>query len=75
MVSIGLKFDTNLIQKYPEIMNSISCKNNNACSFCLYEFEDEREAQSLVCEHQFCKLCWSNFLIEKVNSEGLNCVF
>ena len=56
MVNIGLEFDTNLIKKNPEIMCCISSKNNNTCQICFSEFDqDECEAQSLACEHQYCK--------------------
>ena len=48
------------------------------CNICMCEFNmheaDERPDQ-LCCGHQYCVVCWGEYLREKVRANGLNTVF
>jgi hypothetical protein len=57
-------------------MASHSTQNNNTCFVCFTEFDqNEIKAESLVCGHQYCKNCWSFYLIDKVKTDGPESVF
>lgn len=70
---IGIEFDTAIQLKNPEVKNSTSQMNQGFCSCCVCEFDEsdpEMKAVSLQCGHQFCWFCWTEYLKEKVKSDG-----
>lgn len=75
---VGLVYDKKLTDKYPDIVNSLAHKNQNICSICFIDFYPQGSFEkpfSLVCGHQYCSFCWSNYLKSKVSEEGVMCVF
>ena len=67
-VSIGLEFDAKMT--HADITSSLKENNNGMCSICFCEFDEDGVADSLVCGHQYCSVCWGDYLKNKINSDG-----
>ena len=62
-ITLGISFDTSL--SGPSLNASLSSNNNDMCLICGDDLTKESEF-ALGCGHTFCKLCWVDYLINKV---------
>lgn len=67
--AIGLEYDSKIAKEFPEVEMSLREANEGYCIICYNEFDDgDFKCVSIPkCKHEFCKSCWSEYLINKVN--------
>lgn len=71
--TVGLEYDEKLVEKYPDINATRKENNDNMCPVMYMEFEKgdpDYDSDELVCGHQFSKICWKNYLKDKIKSNG-----
>lgn len=71
--TVGLEYDEKLVEKYPDINATRKENNDNMCPVMYMEFEKgdpDYDSDQLVCGHQFSKICWKNYLKDKIKSNG-----
>lgn len=73
-IDVGITFDQKLKDSHKDIMVSHKDQNGGLCSTCYCEFEQDDQADQLICGHQYHEGCWKMYLENEVTTAGPFCV-
>ena len=66
-LELGIVYDSSISKKTPIVNASLPENNEGYCLIC-YDMLSKSNQFSLSCKHTFCKGCWSEYLVKKLDS-------